>query len=222
MDAFSKKISDLRDRAGIVRSQLSDVNGKLDCYQAELDAFVSELDVKYGHGELVQTRDSSERELLDLRFQIRVNTFCCMVTAMLRLVRADPKNAMTAIKIVCETFHLQFCSNSNVKADNFEACFLSYVNAVTSDSYWLDFDGYRDGAWYVSQPQEHSWEACIGIQVPVSMLDSDLSDFTFDMLTEINLAAANWASRFVSTYADDVQKRRALYDRLRVEFENNA
>lgn len=226
MEQLRQNVELLFAQKAALESKLEGFDKRLDAYQAELQEFMLGLRARYDYDALVSERAAAESELDDVKFNTYRYRAEMVIEALYRLVRADPDNAMQAVKGVCDDFPVDVRWNSNVKPELFEACFKVYVKCVSSDTYWEDFCAStwaesHDGEWCIEQPQDFSWRPCIAVAFQLSFLDDKLDAFLSEVEKRVQVGANTWARRFSAEYEADAAKRRALYETLRPEFENN-
>ena len=226
MESFSVDLAGLAEQVSAAESKLAGVNHTLSEYHEKLSAYETKLREEYGYDTLIANRDNLQAALDDRMFEFNTARIRLMIDAMLRLVRADPDNAETAVKALNDAYPVQVYWNSNVSSELFVKCFKAYAKEMFEDSYWREYKKtmnkrFQPGFWNPAQESEYSWAPRIGIELNQDFLDNQLDEFLVDLDARTKAAAARWAKNFAVEYSPDDLKRRALFEVLRQEFEKS-
>lgn len=214
-DIYSPELRRLCAELGDHEAKWGSFRDRSNAYKTELEAVMAELRKKHSMDEVDGGMAAEMAEIARIEGEM-LRARCRLVAGTVDLLfRADPERYRNMLDMLTkEDFGLDI---SGTHLDNFLEQYHDLIDLVRSDGWW---DSERPAV----QENGFIWlsNGGTGIGIHRDVFYDKWYRFLSWSESELTRAGRRWAGRWAGEAAIDVEKRRALYEELRKEFDAEA
>lgn len=210
MPQIESTLADLR----VHESAWGKQRDKMNVYKIELDEVTRELKARHGY-DAIEAEMSSERDTIGRLETELFRMRCSLIVGTVDLLyRANPSSWLDMLGQLSGRFHLDFSDPGIPGDDAYLDVFHRFALAVRAPGYWdadppkLQENGY---VWL--------YEGKVGLGIHRDLIFDNLRAFLSWSDGKLAELGGTWAKAWLSDAAMDREKRRALYEAMRAEFE---